>query len=281
MVGVAGSMQQNGEPSVEEILESIKKVIARDNRAEAAQARARRDIAERPADVLELTEAADADDGLPDSADSGLVAGATAASMRESLAALAMLAEPGVPPQIVRSGETSLEALTRELLRPALAEWLDKNLPPLVERRVAAEIALFRELHPTKPILPAILAGNPAEAFPAELLVDGNEPLAADFRVDRKWLFVDLLLLIFQKHTAGKAIDIARFSAAYNRFEGRRREYTSSPEDLLRSRRRDAQTNDAALYDYIYAFRTEGAKSANILKRNRAISKFFTRVEPR
>jgi cell pole-organizing protein PopZ len=61
--------------------------------------------------------------------------------MRESLAALAMLAEPGVPPQIVRSGETSLEGLTRELLRPALAEWLDKNLPTLVERMVAAEIA--------------------------------------------------------------------------------------------------------------------------------------------
>ena len=45
------------------------------------------------------------------------------------------------PPQIVRSGETSLEGMVRELLRPALAEWLDKNLPPLVERMVAAEIA--------------------------------------------------------------------------------------------------------------------------------------------
>jgi cell pole-organizing protein PopZ len=41
----------------------------------------------------------------------------------------------------VRSGETSLEGLTRELLRPALAAWLDKNLPPLVERLVATEIA--------------------------------------------------------------------------------------------------------------------------------------------
>jgi cell pole-organizing protein PopZ len=61
--------------------------------------------------------------------------------MRESLAALAMLSEPGAQPQIVRSGETSLEALTRELLRPALAEWLDRNLPPMVERLVAAEIA--------------------------------------------------------------------------------------------------------------------------------------------
>ena len=61
--------------------------------------------------------------------------------MRDSLTALAMLAEPGAAPQIVRSGETSLEGMARELLRPALSEWLDKNLPPLVERLVAAEIA--------------------------------------------------------------------------------------------------------------------------------------------
>ena len=40
-----------------------------------------------------------------------------------------------------RQGETSLEGLVRELLRPAIAEWLDKNLPPLVEKLVAVEIA--------------------------------------------------------------------------------------------------------------------------------------------
>jgi cell pole-organizing protein PopZ len=61
--------------------------------------------------------------------------------MRESLAALAMIAEPGAAPQIVRSGETSLEELTRELLRPMLAEWLDRHLPDMVERLVKAEIA--------------------------------------------------------------------------------------------------------------------------------------------
>ena len=73
--------------------------------------------------------------------DSPLVTEDARSSMRDSLAALAMLAEPGAQPQIVRSGETSLEGLTRELLRPALAEWLDKNLPTMVERLVAAEIA--------------------------------------------------------------------------------------------------------------------------------------------
>ena len=61
--------------------------------------------------------------------------------LQENFAALAMLAEPGAKPQIVRSGETSLEGLTRDLLRPMLAEWLDKNLPSMVEKMVQAEIA--------------------------------------------------------------------------------------------------------------------------------------------
>lgn len=47
---------------------------------------------------------------------------------------------------------------------------------------VAAEIKLFRELHPQRPILAAILSGEPATAFPPALTVDGNEPLAADLR---------------------------------------------------------------------------------------------------
>ena len=38
------------------------------------------------------------------------------------------------------SGNT-LEDLVRELLKPMLRSWLDDNLPPLVERMVAKEIA--------------------------------------------------------------------------------------------------------------------------------------------
>ncbi len=149
-------MRQTSEPSVEEILESIKKVIARDNRVGAAvqrHDRENRGLAEtephRVADadeIFDLSEAAELaeeDDRYParDEGEVPLLGEDTRASMRESLAALAMLSEPGVPPKIVRSGETSLEGLTRELLRPALAQWLDKNLPPLVERMVAVEIA--------------------------------------------------------------------------------------------------------------------------------------------
>ena len=141
-------MRQAGEPSVEEILESIKKVIARDNRAEAqnraeSQTRPRAEpaqrVAPRQAEVLELTEPAmELDD---DSESEGLLADAATASMRESLAALSMLSQPGMAPQIVRSGETSLEGLTRELLKPMLANWLEKNLPAMVEKMVSAEIA--------------------------------------------------------------------------------------------------------------------------------------------
>ena len=134
-------MRQAGEPSVEEILESIKKVIARDNRAEA-QSRSRAESAPRPAprpaEVLELTEAAEDDEPAEEH---GLIADAATASMRESLAALSMLSQPGMAPQIVRSGETSLEGLVRDLLKPMLAEWLEKNLPAMVEKMVSAEIA--------------------------------------------------------------------------------------------------------------------------------------------
>jgi cell pole-organizing protein PopZ len=156
-------MRHEGEPSVEEILESIKKVIARDNRDTLQAERRRRSTAgieqaepvdqDEAEEVLELGEAeaempaADAfapetdDASEPDPSLSTLTTESAARSMRDSLAALAMIAEPGAPPQIVRSGETSLEGLTRDLLRPMLAHWLDQNLPPMVERMVAAEIA--------------------------------------------------------------------------------------------------------------------------------------------
>ena len=153
-------MRQEGEASVEEILESIKKVIARDNRDSARELQRRRehegivreaasDIDDREDEVLDLAamefaEDLDADmeaeDDLIES-DEPLTSDSLRDSMRENFAALAMLAEPGAKPQIVRSGETSLEGLVRDMLRPMLAEWLDKNLPGMVEKMVQAEIA--------------------------------------------------------------------------------------------------------------------------------------------
>lgn len=146
-------MRQDSEASVEEILESIKKVIARDNRAGAAETRRRRETEglPEPADsdeadeILDPGEADFAEEALEltdvVADDEPLTTETVRLSMQDNFAALAMLAEPGAAPQIVRSGETSLEGLTRELLRPMLAQWLDANLPGMVEKLVRAEIA--------------------------------------------------------------------------------------------------------------------------------------------
>ena len=145
-------MPHESEPSVEEILASIKQVIARDNR-DAALARKERlgdrmDAAPEPVDadeaedILDLSDAGEMvsrEDDIPP--EGGLIDEQVERGMRDSFAALSMLAEPGAKPQIVRSGETSLEGLVREMLRPMLAQWLDQNLPPMVERMVQAEIA--------------------------------------------------------------------------------------------------------------------------------------------
>jgi cell pole-organizing protein PopZ len=40
----------------------------------------------------------------------------------------------------VHRGGPTIEDLVREEIRPVLKEWLDANLPPLVERLVRAEI---------------------------------------------------------------------------------------------------------------------------------------------
>lgn len=162
-------MKQQSEASVEEILDSIKKVIARDNRSIAQSQRIRRSEEgvtndasnEEGADeVLDLSEAElvedaqaqvddqahdfDDDDGesTPQAdEDTSLITDSVRSSMQENFAALAMLSAPSAKPQIVRSGETSLEGLVREMLRPMLAEWIEANLPGMVEKLVKDEIA--------------------------------------------------------------------------------------------------------------------------------------------
>lgn len=77
---------------------------------------------------------------------------------------------------------TSLSAAIRDAISRADCLIVLCSPAAAKSRWVAAEIALFRELHPTRPILPAIISGQPEQAFPSELLVGGNEPLAGDFR---------------------------------------------------------------------------------------------------
>ncbi|MFK4004693.1 DUF2497 domain-containing protein [Qipengyuania sp. NPDC077563] len=158
-------MKINGEPSVEEILDSIKKVIARDTEAKGQPPQRRRGLiagGAEPADAEEAEEVLELGSGLgeelliQDNADldaiygeepgeedyeESLIADATRSAMQQNFAALTMLSKPGKPPQIVREGETSLEGLVRDMLRPMLSQWLDDNLPAMVEELVKAEIS--------------------------------------------------------------------------------------------------------------------------------------------
>jgi cell pole-organizing protein PopZ len=122
---------------MDEILSSIKRIIAEDDSNRPATKRAAKsampDVAHD--EVLELTDA-DQNAGVGEV----LLDNNKAQSLRHSFSALQTLAEPGAAPQIVRSGETSLEGMTRDLLRPMLKDWLDTHLPPIVEAMVEREI---------------------------------------------------------------------------------------------------------------------------------------------
>ena len=138
-----GEIQQD--PSMEEILASIKRVIAEDGRAAAAAQRAPRRAprAELPAaaladdeeddDVLELDD--------PVSEGEGLLSADAAAASRQKLAALSALRDRGESGAPSVGGDGPLEAVVREMLRPMLKDWLDQHLPQLVEELVTREIA--------------------------------------------------------------------------------------------------------------------------------------------
>lgn len=77
-----------------------------------------------------------------------LVAGDTASSAAEAFARLSQAVQESVLPPAaaethvpLATGGKSVEELAADLLRPMLKDWLDRNLPTLVERLVEREIA--------------------------------------------------------------------------------------------------------------------------------------------
>ena len=131
-----GDIQQD--PSMEEILASIKRVIAEDGRDASRRAatttvsRPRRIARPEPApdeDVLELD--------VPVSEGAGLLSEDAAAASRERLASLSALRQRSDAP----SDSGALEAVVRDMLRPMLKDWLDARLPEIVEDLVTREIA--------------------------------------------------------------------------------------------------------------------------------------------
>lgn len=133
-------MQSAGrEPSMEDILASIKKVIAEEKELRSAvdaaeQSRAdegEQDEAEE--DVLELDQPIEppADLGPP------LLDDTAAETTRHSLQELSSVAAT-VPPA---PASNPLDEMVREMLRPILKEWLDEHLPGIVNEHVKREIS--------------------------------------------------------------------------------------------------------------------------------------------
>ena len=131
--------QSDREPSMEDILASIKKVIAEEKElrtaVEAAEesrgTSAEEDDEEE--DVLEL------DQPIAPAAPLGppLLDEDAAESTRHSLEELSSVAA-SVPPA---PAVNPLEDMVREMLRPILKEWLDEHLPTIVNEHVKREIS--------------------------------------------------------------------------------------------------------------------------------------------
>ena len=170
------------EPSMEEILSSIKKIIADDgdkpmNIPRLRRSGARTEPAEAPEssgeiDVLELTDAVNEAEELPEvavEAEPILAVRSTPSpapapqpeptkmtdtpilaekSVSETRNAFAQLTTAKAKPKVAIEAsprDNAIEALVVDALRPMLKEWLDANLPSVVERLVAKEIARMRE----------------------------------------------------------------------------------------------------------------------------------------
>ncbi|WP_106639068.1 DUF2497 domain-containing protein [Allosphingosinicella vermicomposti] len=126
-------MADTYDPSMEEILASIKKVIAEDvpppvPRNRGGRAADAEDEGED--DVLELNQ--------PVITGEPMLSESAAQSSRQALAALSEVSQQN---PLAAAGEGPLEAVVREMLRPLLKQWLDERLPDMVEELVRREIA--------------------------------------------------------------------------------------------------------------------------------------------
>ncbi|OHC99373.1 MAG: hypothetical protein A2885_22185 [Sphingopyxis sp. RIFCSPHIGHO2_01_FULL_65_24] len=128
------------EPSMEDILSSIRRVIARDE----APGAVREVRAPAPEDVLELHDEEDEAEGAaPVAGEEELVSAASADAARQSLEALTAAVTPAIAAAVSAPAATArtMEDVVLDALRPMLKDWLDTNLPPLVEAMVAKEIS--------------------------------------------------------------------------------------------------------------------------------------------
>jgi uncharacterized protein len=185
---MSDSRSANSDPSMDDILASIRKIISDDearaqvNSQQAANQPGRPALVASPEsqtrsgggdDVLMLTDLIeDSKPGVDDTstpiplpridpahaakmpqpsveppADSSLVGAAVVGAATSAFARLNQAIQDSVPPPAAHDPGPSVggqgktvEDLVKEMLRPMLKEWLDRNLPPMVERYVEREI---------------------------------------------------------------------------------------------------------------------------------------------
>ena len=154
------SEQTAPEPSMDEILASIRRIISEDDAPAGATAAAGGGRSD--ADVLELTDKvpsgpakgghapmkesppATIPPSAPPAAREALVGDAAAGAAESSFEALKVSAEDAAKARATMDlppPGRSLEDVTRELLRPLLKAWLDENLPTIVRTSVEEEVA--------------------------------------------------------------------------------------------------------------------------------------------
>ena len=129
---------QSREPSMEDILASIKRVIAEEKELRAAVPPPSPE-GDDDQDVLELDESMAASEESQSPLELGppLLDEEAADSSRQKLETLSSVAASAPPPAQVNP----LEDMLREMLKPVLKQWLDENLPRIVDEHVKREIS--------------------------------------------------------------------------------------------------------------------------------------------
>src|SRR5262245_2344273 len=165
MTDAKGKPAGQGEPSMEESLASIRRIISEDGEP-AKPGAAPQAAAAAPggsSDVLELTDMVeepkptalapvpvvatapppvvtrvkDPEDGLVSPPAATAAVGALTALVSAKKETERSRSDNPMP---IGNGAMTIESLIREEIRPILKQWLDQNLPPMVERLVQREI---------------------------------------------------------------------------------------------------------------------------------------------
>lgn len=147
------AQEQSAEPSMEEILASIRRIISEEDQTaepvlELTQQPDEQAVEEEDDIVFE---AAPPEPVAPPPVERALEAryeppAETILSPPSATAAAGALARLAGTLRIADTEGQTIEGVVRELLKPMLKEWLDRNLPSIVESRVEAELERIARL---------------------------------------------------------------------------------------------------------------------------------------